>query len=62
MHAASAVMEAATATESSQSTPPKIAETLAMVLVGCGNDWVAIWRLPAMVGVVEISWSLVVFV
>ena len=59
---ASAVIVTAVASESSRPTPLKIAETLAMVLVGCGNDWVAIWRLPAMVGVVEISWSLVVFV
>ena len=25
-----------------------------MVLVGFGDDWMAIWRLPAMVGVVEV--------
>ena len=62
MCAASAVMEAATATESSQSTPPKVAETFVVVLVGCSDDWAAIRRLPAMVGVVEVSRSLVVFV
>ena len=62
MCAASAVMEAATASESSRPTQTKVAERFAMVLVGCGDDWAAILRLPAMVGVVEISWSLVVFV
>eukprot|EP00956_Cyclotella_meneghiniana_P008632 scaffold11756_cov42-Cyclotella_meneghiniana.AAC.1 len=43
------------ATKSSQSTPPKVAETFVMVLVGCSDDWAAIRRLPAMVGVVEVS-------
>ena len=62
MCAASAVMEAATASESSQSTPPKVAKTFVVVLVGCSDDWAAIRRLPAMVGVVEVSKSLVVFV
>ena len=62
MHAASAVMEAATASESSQTTPQKVAETFVVIMVGCSDDWAAIWRLPAMVGVVEVSRSLVVFV
>ena len=33
-----------------------------MLLVGFGNDGTAIWTVAAMVGVVEVSWSLVVFV
>eukprot|EP00956_Cyclotella_meneghiniana_P018180 scaffold30078_cov44-Cyclotella_meneghiniana.AAC.4 len=59
---ASAVMVTAMAFESSRPTPTKVAERFAMVLVGCGDDYTAIPRLPAMVGVVEVSWSLVVFV
>ena len=43
------------ADESPTSTPPPIAEAFVMVLVGFGGDWAAIWRLPAMVGVVEVS-------
>ena len=35
-------------------TPPPVAEAFVMVLVGFGGDWTAIWRLPAMVGVVEV--------
>ena len=45
----------AMAAESSKMTLPPVAEAFVMVLVGFGGDWVAIWRLPAMVGVVEVS-------
>ena len=43
----------AIAFESSQPTPPKVAGSYVLVLVGSGDDWAAIRRLPAMVGVVE---------
>ena len=45
----------AMAAESPTTTPPPVAEAFVMVLVGFGGDWEAIWRLPAMVGVVEVS-------
>ena len=35
--------------------PPPIAEVFVRVLVGFGRVWAAIWRLPAMVGVVDVS-------
>ena len=55
--AASAVIVTAMAAESPMTTPPPVAEAFVMVLVGFSGDWAAIWRLPAMVGVVEVSIS-----
>ena len=52
---ASAVIVTAMAAESPTTTPPPVAEAFVMVLVGFGGDWAAIWRLPAMVGVVDVS-------
>ena len=43
------------AAESMPPTPPPVAETFVRVLVGFGVVWAAIWRLPAMVGVVDVS-------
>ena len=43
------------AAESTPPPPPPVAEAFVMVLVGFGGDWAAIWRLPAMVGVVDVS-------
>ena len=43
------------AAESMPPTPPPVAKAFVMVLVGLGGDWTAIWRLPAMVGVVDVS-------
>ena len=45
----------ATAAESPPPTPPPVAVAFVMVLVGFGRVWAAIWRLPAMVGVVDVS-------
>ena len=45
----------AVAAESMPPTPPPVAETFVRVLVGFGVVWAAIWRLPAMVEVVEVS-------
>ena len=45
----------AVAAESPTTTPPPVAKAFAVVLVGFGGEWAAIWRLPAMVGVVEVS-------
>eukprot|EP00956_Cyclotella_meneghiniana_P019966 scaffold34737_cov50-Cyclotella_meneghiniana.AAC.1 len=53
---ASAVIVTAVAAESMPPTPPPVAQTLVMVLdVGFGMVGAAIWRLPAMVGVVDVS-------
>eukprot|EP00956_Cyclotella_meneghiniana_P033162 scaffold94040_cov97-Cyclotella_meneghiniana.AAC.3 len=52
---ASAVIVTAVASESSRPTPPPVADTFVMVLVGFGRVWAAIRRLPAMVGVVDVS-------
>ena len=43
------------ATESTPPPPTSVAETFVMVVVGFGRVWAAIWRLPAMVGVVDVS-------
>ena len=43
------------AAKSMPPTPPPVAEAFVMVLVGCGMVWAAVWRLPAMVGVVDVS-------
>ena len=45
----------AVAAESMPPTPPPVAETFVRVLVGFGVVWAAIWRLPAMVEVVDVS-------
>ena len=45
----------AMAAESTPPPPPPVAEAFVMVLIGFGGGWAAIWRLPAMVGVVEVS-------
>eukprot|EP00956_Cyclotella_meneghiniana_P034544 scaffold105968_cov61-Cyclotella_meneghiniana.AAC.1 len=50
--AASAVTMTAVAAESMPSAPPPVAKVFVMVLVGFGVVGAAIWRLPAMVGVV----------
>ena len=47
---ASAVIVTVVAAESMLLTPPPVAQTLVMVLVGFGMVGAAIWRLPAMVG------------
>ena len=53
---ASAVILTAMAAESSTTTtPPLVAEAFMMVLVGFVGDWAAIWRLPAVFGVVKVS-------
>ena len=52
---ASAVIVTVVAAESMPPTPPPVAQTLVMVLVGFGMVGAAIWRLPAMVGVVDLS-------
>ena len=36
-----------TASESSLTTPPKVAETFVVVLVGCSHDWAAIYSEAA---------------
>ena len=53
--AAPAVIVTAVAAESPPQTAPPVAVTFVMVLVGFGGGWAAVWRLPAMVGVVEVS-------
>ena len=45
----------ATAAESPPPAPPPVAKAFVRVLVGFGVVWAAIWRLPAMVGVVDVS-------
>ena len=55
--AAPAVILMTTAAESPPLTPPPVAEAFVRVLVGFGGGRAAIWRLPAMVGVVEVSIS-----
>ena len=55
LSAASAVIATVMASESTPPTPPPVAVTFVMVLVGFGGDWAAVWRLPAMVGMVEVS-------
>eukprot|EP00956_Cyclotella_meneghiniana_P036390 scaffold125116_cov30-Cyclotella_meneghiniana.AAC.1 len=52
---ASAVILNPVAAESIPPTSPPVADTLVVVLVGFGRVWAAIWRLPAMVGVVDVS-------
>eukprot|EP00956_Cyclotella_meneghiniana_P018355 scaffold30528_cov61-Cyclotella_meneghiniana.AAC.1 len=51
---ASAVILNAVVAELIPPTPP-VADTFVMVLVGFARVWPAIWRLPAMVGVVDVS-------
>ena len=51
---ASVVILMAVAAKSMPPTPPPVAETFVMVLVGFGRVWAANWRLPAMVGVVDV--------
>ena len=46
----SAVILIKTVAESPPMTPSLVAEAFVMVLVGFGGDWIAIRRLPAMVG------------
>ena len=48
-------MVTATAAESPPPTPPPVAVAFVMVLVGFGRVWAAIWRLAAMVEVVDVS-------
>ena len=36
-------------------TPPLVAVMFVMVLVGFGGGWTAVWRLPAIVRLVEVS-------
>ena len=45
----------AVAAESTPPTPPPVAQVFVRVLVGFGVVGAAIWRLPAMVGVVDVS-------
>ena len=45
----------ATAAESLPPAPPPVAKAFVRVLVGFGVVGAAIWRLPAMVGVVDVS-------
>ena len=45
----------ATAAESTPPTPPSVTKSFVRVLVGFGVVGAAIWRLPAMVGVVDVS-------
>ena len=55
MWAALAVIATAVGTESTPPPLTPVAETFVMVVVGFGRVWAAIWRLPAMVGVVDVS-------
>ena len=55
MCSASAVIATAMAAESPPTTPPPVAEAFVRVLVGFGGGRADNWRLPAMVGVVEVS-------
>eukprot|EP00956_Cyclotella_meneghiniana_P010478 scaffold14602_cov52-Cyclotella_meneghiniana.AAC.1 len=52
-----AVILTAVAAESTPPTPPPVAKAFVRMLVGFGfgRVWAAIWRLPAMVGVVDVS-------
>ena len=45
----------AVAAESTPPTPPPVAQAFVRVLVEFGVVGAAIWRLPAMVGVVDVS-------
>ena len=45
----------AVAAESTPPTPPPVAQVFVRVLVGFGVVGAASWRLPAMVGVVDVS-------
>ena len=45
----------AAAAESTPPTPPPVEQVFVRVLVGFGGEWAAIRRLPAMVGVVDVS-------
>ena len=49
-----AVFLTAMASESTPLTATPVAKAFVMVLVRFGGDWMAIWRLLAMVGVVEV--------
>eukprot|EP00956_Cyclotella_meneghiniana_P014945 scaffold22644_cov44-Cyclotella_meneghiniana.AAC.9 len=53
--AASAMIVNATVAEWTPPAPPAVAKALVMVLVGFGVVGAAIWRPPAMVGVVDLS-------
>ena len=55
LSAAPAVITTAMAAESPPPTPPSVAEAFVRVLVGFGGGRAAIWRLLAMVKVVEVS-------
>ena len=48
-------MVTATAAKSLPPAPPPVAKAFVRVLVGFGVVGAAIWRLPAMVGVVDVS-------
>ena len=52
--AVSAVIALMMAAESTTPTPPPVAEAFVTVVVEFGMDLTAIWRLPAMVGVVVV--------
>ena len=52
---ASAVIVTVVAAESMPQTPPAVAKAFVRVLVGFGMVGAVIWRLPAMVGVVDVS-------
>eukprot|EP00956_Cyclotella_meneghiniana_P009249 scaffold12693_cov64-Cyclotella_meneghiniana.AAC.2 len=52
---ASAVIVTATAAESPPPAPPPVAKAFVRVLVGFEVVWAAIWRLTAMVEVVDVS-------
>eukprot|EP00956_Cyclotella_meneghiniana_P023940 scaffold47499_cov41-Cyclotella_meneghiniana.AAC.1 len=49
-----AVILTAVAAELTPPTPPPVAKACVRVLVGFGVVVAAIWRLPAMVGVVDV--------
>ena len=51
---ASAVIVTDAVAKSPTTPPTPVAEAFVMVLVGCGVVWAAVWRLPAMVVVVEV--------
>ena len=55
MSSALAVILTAVAAESTPLAPPSVAKAFVRVLVGFGVVEAAIWRLPAMVGVVDVS-------
>ena len=58
LYSAVALILIALAAELIPPPPPPIAEVFVRVLVEFGRVWAAIWRLPAMVGVVDVSISL----